>query len=124
MNNNFEIRKKINVYFNGKKVIDDDFDNAYNYDDFVIAYNSNKLVIINPNGEVIFSKFGKVGSQPRCGKYIVMEDVNKQLGILKYDGSTFLPFEFYAIVVSFKDDIVSVKREKNSEWEDNYAKCT
>lgn len=50
------VKTKKVIYLGEKQLIPDLFDNVANFEDFIIAYCDDYLIIINPIGQIILSK--------------------------------------------------------------------
>lgn len=115
MKNNFQIREKKAIYLNGKQFISEAFDETFKFENFIIAYNSGKLVIVNCDEGTIFSKKGIVMQVYNEGQYIALRDINGYMGVIRYDYATVVPFEFYATLIL--DNGIEILRTSNSNWE-------
>lgn len=115
MVHNFQIRDKKAIYLNGFQFLTEAFDKAFIFDNFIIAYNCRKLVIVNCNDDTVFSKNGQVMQVYNDGKYISLRDTNNRMGVLRYDSTIVVPFNFYQTFIS--NDGFEVKETSNSGWE-------
>lgn len=98
MGNGLEVRDKKVIYMNGHRLLNDDFDYSYEFKGFIIAYNSNHLVIISPNGNLLVSEEGTVWQAYNYGEYISIRR-NNVMRVYRYDGSLVVPFEFWTVYI-------------------------
>lgn len=118
MNNNLNIRDKQMIYLGSIPLIFDVFDEVFNVEDYLVAYNSKKLVIVNPESEIIVSEEGIVQQIRSWGKCIAFQKGNK-VGVYHYDGTLLIPFVFHHIFIVDADDFVfKVQDTPKSNWRD------
>lgn len=119
MGNGLEVRDKKVIYMNGHRLLNDDFDYSYEFKGFIIAYNSNHLVIISPNGDLLVSEEGTVWQAYNYGEYISIQKDDDVMGAYRYDGLLVVPFEFYAVFISFekKFEVMKNKGDKYIPYE-------
>lgn len=115
MKNNFQINEKETIYLDGEQFTPEVFDKAFKFENFIIAYNFNKLVIVDCNEGIIFSKKGLVMQVYSNGQYIALRDIHGYMGVIRYDCTTVVPFKFYVAFIS--DDGFEVLKTSNSNWE-------
>lgn len=87
-------------------------------EDYLVAYNSNKLVIINPQGQVIVSEEGTVMQIHSWGKCVSIKKGNVS-GVYYYDGTLLIPFEFHLIFIAIVDTtqfVFNIKDTPQSGW--------
>lgn len=111
---NFQIRDKKAIYLNGFQFLTEAFDKAFIFDNFIIAYNCRKLAIVNCNDDTVFSKNGQVMQVYNDGQYISLRDTHNRMGVLRYDSTIVVPFNFYQTFIS--NDGFEVKETSNSSW--------
>lgn len=99
MEHNFRIRETKTIYLDDKQFTTEAFDKAFKFDNFIIAYNCDGLVIVNCNEGVIFSKKGMVTQVYNDGQYIAIRDIHNYMGIIRYDCITVVPFNYYQTVI-------------------------
>lgn len=114
MGNGLEIKTKKVIYLNGHRLLNDDFDYSYEFKGFIIAYNSNHLVIINHDGDLLVSEEGTVFQVYNYGEYVSIRK-NNVMGVYRYDGSLVLPFEFYTAFI-YDSKRIDVRRYSSSEY--------
>ena len=94
------IRDKKVIYLNDKQLVPDAFDWVYEFKGFLIAYNPNKLVIVNSEGKVIVSEDCVLHQVFNYGEYISLRK-NNTMGVYRYDGSIAVPFEYYSVSIDY-----------------------
>lgn len=114
MENTLEVRNKKVIYMNNHQLINDTFNDVTEFRGFLIAYNSNHLVIINPRGDLILSEEGTVYQVCDDGKYISIRKDNV-MGVYRYDGKLIVPFEFYATFIVDGNEFL-VKKNKGDKF--------
>jgi len=110
MGNGLEVKDKKAIYLNGHQLISDAFDYVYEYKGYLIAYNSNHLVIISPDGDLLVSEEGTVWQVYNYGEYVSIRR-NNVMGVYLYDGSLVVPFEFYAVFIWFEKEFQVMKNK-------------
>lgn len=117
MGKKLEVRDKKIIYLNGVPLIPDVFDYAYEVKNFRVAYNSNKLVIVDSEGNIIVSEEGNVEQVSGYGKCISFRK-NNLVGVYHYDGSIIVPFEFHFVFIVDPDDLIfEIQKNKGEPWE-------
>lgn len=99
MKKDFRIKEKEIIYLDGEQFIPEVFDKTYKFENFIVAYNSDKLVIINCDEATVFSKRGMVTQVFNDGEYIAIRDINNYMGIIRYDFKTVVPFIYLQTVI-------------------------
>lgn len=95
----FEVRKKLAVFLNGKKISTYCFDNVKQYRNFIIAYNSNLLKIFNEDGNVILFKKVKVIDFFYDDLLYIIVEKNGLRGVYSCNGDLIVPIKFNNISV-------------------------
>lgn len=114
MKYDFEIRNKKAIYLNNSQFLSEAFDNAFMFNNFIIAYNCKKLVIVNCNDDTVFSKNGQVLQVYNGGEYISLLDTHNRMGVLRYDSTIVVPFNFYQTLISSEG--FEVRETSDSKW--------
>lgn len=118
MKNNLTILDKKMIYLNDLPFIPDAFDDVFDIDNYLVAYNSQKLVIVNPESEILVSEEGIVQQIHSWGKCIAFQKGNK-VGVYHYDGTLLIPFVFHHIFIVDADDFVfKVQDTPKGNWRD------
>lgn len=105
MTNNFSIQKKISLLINGQQITADVYEEDYTIDNFLVVHNSNILTIVNYDDGSIFSKYGKIEQVYDCGKFFVMYDIFNNMGIIRYDGTIIVPFNYFKLAIDTNGNI-------------------
>lgn len=113
MGNKLEVRNKKIIYMNNHQLINDAFDDVKEFKGFLVAYNSNHLIIIDPKGDLILSEEGTVCQVFNYGRYISIRKDNV-MGVYRYDGKLVVPFEFYTVAICDIDEFL-VSKYRNDE---------
>lgn len=113
MGNKLEVRNKKIIYMNNHQLINDAFDDVKEFKGFLVAYNSNHLIIIDPKGDLILSEEGTVCQVFNYGRYISIRKDNV-MGVYRYDGKLVVPFEFYIVAICDIDEFL-VSKYRNDE---------
>lgn len=118
MNNNLDIRDQKMIYSGDIPLIPDVFDEVFKVEGYLVAYNSSKLVIINPEGQVIVSEEGTVMQIYSWGKCISLKKGNVS-GVYYYDGTLLVPFEYYLVfiaIVEANQFVFEIQDTPQSGW--------
>lgn len=103
MGNKLEVRDKKAIYMNNHQLLKDVFDGAREFKGFLVAYNSNHLVILDSKGDLILSEEGTIWQVFNHGEYISIRKGNV-MGVFRYDGKLVVPFEFYSVAICDTDE--------------------
>ena len=114
MKYDFQIRNKKAIYLNNSQFLSEVFDDAFMFNNFIIAYNCKKLVIVNCNDDTVFSKNGQVMQVYNDGQYISLRDTHNHMGVLLYDSTIVVPFNFYQTLISSEG--FEVRETSSSNW--------
>lgn len=115
MNNNLNIRDKKMIYLNDAPLLSDAFDYVYCIDGFLVAVSSNKLVIVNSEGNIILSEEGTLCQVYGYGKCVSIKK-GHTVGVYQYDGTLLLPFGEFSLVFISDSNHFEVKRTKQDVW--------
>ncbi len=101
------MKEKCRVYL-------DDCSHSLRVDNSLIIQIPDRIVFFNVNDGTIISKKGTL-QQVYHYKYYVINDTKDFCGVISYDGTVVVPFEFYNIIIW--DDVIKVQKDKNSDYE-------
>lgn len=100
------MRGKCNVYLDNNR--------HFNVENSLIIQTPDIITFVNINDGAIISKKGSI-NQVYYYKYFVICDTNGLYGVIRYDGTVVVPFEFYNIIIW--DDVIKVQKYENSDYE-------
>lgn len=101
------IRDKKTIYLNDKPLIEESFDVVLNYQNYLIAFNSNLIFFIDPNGRILNSLNGNISVIQvfNSGEYISLKistPTRNTMGVFRYNGEIVVPFEYDSVFLSDK----------------------
>lgn len=107
MKNKLEVRNKKIIYFNNNPLVYHAFDVVLEFKGYLIAYDSDLIVFIHPNGHVVSSMTANiiVVQVFNYGEYISLKastPLYDAMGVFHYDGEIVVPFQYDYIFISDK----------------------
>ena len=98
------IRNTNQIYKDGKELVPDLFDMAIEYYGYITAFNSKKLLIFNPYGEIIVSEEGSVYQINEAGKCLSFQrKATEKMGVYSFKGNILIPFDYDLIFIKFNE---------------------
>ena len=117
MSNFIGIRCKKVIYKGEELLLPDLFDEIFNFKGYMIAYNHDKLVIVDSEGEKKVEEEGIVEQVAGFGKCISIKKPDGKMGVFLYDGTILVPFNYSSVFISDADNFeFDVKEQESDSW--------